>query len=70
VAERLTAQGLQRPPENPPDRHRSQFRDDASIPEAFRARSLDYVASGYDRGHMVPAADTAESQAAVDETFL
>lgn len=36
----------------------------------FRAHLLDYFKSGYDRGHMVPAADAKQSQQAMDETFL
>lgn len=29
----------------------------------------DYVGSGYDRGHLVPAADLKQSQKAMDESF-
>ncbi|KAI0670645.1 hypothetical protein C8Q78DRAFT_975273 [Trametes maxima] len=52
------------------DRGNSQFTEDASIPAMFRAKLQDYFRSGYDRGHMVPAADAKISQAAMDETFL
>ncbi|KAI0665079.1 hypothetical protein C8Q70DRAFT_941880 [Cubamyces menziesii] len=52
------------------DRANSQFTEDASIPAMFRAKLSDYFRSGYDRGHMVPAADAKISQAAMDETFL
>lgn len=40
------------------------------MPISFRARLQDYFRSGYDRGHMVPAADAKRSQEAMDETFL
>ncbi|KLO12004.1 hypothetical protein SCHPADRAFT_876044 [Schizopora paradoxa] len=52
------------------DRSRSTFTEDEAIPVAFRARLQDYFRSGYDRGHMVPAADAKASQEAMDETFL
>ncbi|WOO83842.1 Mitochondrial nuclease [Vanrija pseudolonga] len=52
------------------DRSKSQFQEDASIPELFRAKLSDYFRSGYDRGHMVPAADAKISQQAMDETFF
>ncbi|KAL5490076.1 NUC1 [Sanghuangporus weigelae] len=52
------------------DRSRSVFTEDTAIPLPFRARLQDYFRSGYDRGHMVPAADAKASQDAMDETFL
>lgn len=52
------------------DRQKSQFKEDEQIPLPFRARLQDYFRSGYDRGHMVPAADAKKSQDAMDETFL
>ncbi|KAI9714100.1 MAG: nuclease [Chrysothrix sp. TS-e1954] len=51
------------------DRRHSYFAEDSQIPEAFRARLSDYHASGYDRGHQVPAADAKWSQSAMDSTF-
>ena len=38
---------------------------DPRIDECFRVKSADYVNSGFDRGHMVPAADMAISQEAM-----
>ncbi len=35
----------------------SNFTEDTSIPEIFRSKLSDYKGSGYDRGHMIPAAD-------------
>ncbi|KAG6329576.1 hypothetical protein ID866_9515, partial [Astraeus odoratus] len=52
------------------DRSKSVFTEDESLPVLFRAKLQDYFRSGYDRGHMVPAADAKISQAAMDETFL
>ncbi|KAG6878785.1 hypothetical protein C0993_008084 [Termitomyces sp. T159_Od127] len=52
------------------DRSKSNFVEDESVPTPFRARLKDYFRSGYDRGHMVPAADAKFSQAAMNETFL
>ncbi|KAH8928889.1 hypothetical protein BT69DRAFT_1276796 [Atractiella rhizophila] len=51
-------------------RESSFFREDPAVPELFRAKLADYAKSGYDRGHMVPAADAKRSQSAMDETFL
>lgn len=51
------------------DRRHSEFKEDTSIPEKFRAKLRDYFRSGYDRGHQVPAADARWSQAAMNDTF-
>ncbi|WVR07501.1 hypothetical protein IAU60_004543 [Kwoniella sp. DSM 27419] len=51
------------------DRSKSVFMEDVGVPEQFRAKLQDYFKSGYDRGHMVPAADAKISQQAMDETF-
>ena len=45
------------------------FRPDPAI-RSGSATPSDYRGSGYDRGHMVPAADMAFDAAAMDETFL
>lgn len=67
TAEHLTAASLQ---SGGGDRQMARFVEDDAVPEMFRARLLDYFKSGYDRGHMVPAADAKQSQAAMAETFL
>ncbi|KAF8644132.1 hypothetical protein AX16_008660 [Volvariella volvacea WC 439] len=68
TAEHLTAASLSRGTDA--DRSKSTFVEDAAIPQMFRATLKDYFRSGYDRGHMVPAADAKTSQDAMDETFL
>ncbi|KAG2348578.1 hypothetical protein BDR05DRAFT_957210 [Suillus weaverae] len=76
TAEHLTLASLgksnqQRPSgDGSPDRSKSTFVEDESLPAMFRAKLQDYFRSGYDRGHMVPAADAKLSQEAMDETFL
>lgn len=75
TAEHLTAASFVAPPSPPSgggggvDRRYSVFKEDPRVPELFRARLADYFRSGYDRGHMVPAADAKSSQVAMDETF-
>ncbi|KAJ1341777.1 nuclease [Batrachochytrium salamandrivorans] len=53
-----------------PDRSRSKFKEEDGVPARFRSKLTDYSKSGFDRGHLVPAADVRESQKAVDETFI
>ena len=65
TAEHLTLASVARDPNNPTDRKNSQFKEDYSIPEMFRARLSEYYRSGYDRGHLVPAADVKSSQVSV-----
>ncbi|KAG1198259.1 hypothetical protein G6F35_012663 [Rhizopus arrhizus] len=67
VAEHLTADSLKRGDQV--DRQKSTFKEDDRIPAQFRARLSDYFKSGFDRGHMVPAADVKNSQVSMDETF-
>lgn len=52
------------------DRQQCNFKPDNNIPEKFRSRNEDYLNSGYDRGHMMPAADVRADQEAMSETFL
>eukprot|EP00842_Homolaphlyctis_polyrhiza_P006543 jgi/Hompol1/6890/HPOL_002507-RA len=53
-----------------PSRLHSKFVQDPRIPEKYQSRLADYVGTGYDRGHLVPAANVVSSQKAVDETFI
>lgn len=45
------------------------FAEDTEVPEP-RATDWDYYNSGYDRGHMYPAADNKWSKKAMEESFL
>ncbi len=45
------------------------FEADTDVP-APRAEDSDYYGSGYDRGHMCPAADNKYSKKAMEESFL
>lgn len=45
------------------------FAEDTEVPEP-RATDWDYYNSGYDRGHMCPAADNKWSKKAIEESFL
>ncbi|SCV03266.1 LANO_0G03114g1_1 [Lachancea nothofagi CBS 11611] len=51
------------------DRKNSFFKEDETVPDMFKARLKDYFRSGYDRGHLAPAANAKFSQKAMDETF-
>jgi endonuclease G len=48
----------------------SNFTEDATIPEIFRSKLSDYKGSGYDRGHMVPAADAKLTDNSYNSTFV
>jgi endonuclease G len=49
---------------------KDEFREDPELPAQYRATLKDYVGSGYDRGHMAPAADLAFSAQAMSESFF
>lgn len=65
VAWHLTADHLQGPAKRPS----RAFHEDEEVPLP-RAVDRDYYNSGYDRGHMCPAADNKWSEAAMFESFL
>ena len=46
------------------------FRPDYRIPEMFRTDLVDYVGSGYDRGHLIASANQRETELQNSETFL
>ncbi len=51
------------------DRSQFQFREDPLVPVSMRSTKEDYVGSGFDRGHMCPAADAKSNPEAMRETF-
>lgn len=46
------------------------FRSDYRVPEMFRADLVDFMGSGYDRGHLVASANQRELEIQNSETFL
>lgn len=52
------------------DRKFSNFKEDQSIPLKYRSFLKDYFRSGYDRGHMAPAANNKHGQNNMNDTFL
>ena len=48
----------------------SNFTEDTTIPEIFRSKLSDYKGSGYDRGHMIPAADAKLTDESYNATFI
>lgn len=69
VAEHLNKDSLKSHLEDG-DRRHAAFHEDQAIPVDFRSRLVDYAGSGYDRGHLVPAADVHGPQKELNETFL
>ena len=49
---------------------KDEFREDPEVPVQFRSTLKDYQGSGYDRGHMAPAADFYYSTQAMSESFF
>ena len=49
---------------------KDNFRPDLDLPEGKRSELEDYKKSGFDRGHMAPAADFKRSDEAMSETFF
>lgn len=54
---------------NSTSKRKDNFREDKNI-NTGSAENSDYKKSGFDRGHLVPAADMKWSENAMDETFL
>ena len=51
-------------------RSHSRFKEDNEVPERFRAKLKDYHKSGFDRGHLAPAADMNALQSSLDQSFF
>lgn len=49
---------------------RDDFREDPEVPPQYRSTLKDYQGTGYDRGHMAPAANFVYSAVAMSESFL
>lgn len=64
VAQRMTAERLV-----PKVARSDRFIPDPELPKGQRAELDDYRGSGYDRGHMAPAADMRWSKEAMQESF-
>ena len=52
------------------DRHKFEFYEDETIPKMLRPTNKDYLGSGYDRGHLAPAANHRASEENYRETFV
>lgn len=66
IAERLSAKQM----DGRANRKGLDFNEDPQIPFGANARLEDYKRSGYDKGHMAPAADYRLSQELMNQTFL
>lgn len=51
-------------------RKKSNFKEDVTLHEYFRAKLADFAKSGFDRGHMAAAGNHKTDQRALDQTFI
>ena len=65
VAERITLEDV-----SAQVRRRDNFRADTEVPAEHRATLEDYAGSGYDRGHLAPAASNSQTAEIMSESFL
>lgn len=65
VYEQITADSLK----GTAERSKCVFLEDPLVPASFRATLKDYQGSGFDRGHLRPAANAKASPGAMQETF-
>lgn len=66
VVQHLKADALD---ETKATREKEEFRPDAVLPEGLTPESTRFTASGYDRGHLAPAADFKENPAGMSHSF-
>ena len=52
------------------NRDRFSFHEDKQLPACVRSILNDYRKSGFDRGHLAPAADHKDSEKSMKDTFL
>jgi endonuclease G len=55
---------------NGPAKRKDDFRPDPEIPPQFAAQLSDYAGQPYDRGHLAPAGNSTNSDAAMSQTFF
>ena len=55
---------------NGPAKRRDDFREDPAVRPECRSTLADYAGSGYDRGHLVPAANNTQSADIMSESFF
>ncbi|NNM43143.1 MAG: hypothetical protein HKM07_02225 [Chlamydiae bacterium] len=65
VYEHLTEESLQKHA----DRRNMKFKSDPLIPKKLQSSLQDYNKSGFDRGHLCPAAHASFTEQALQETF-
>lgn len=53
----------------PTAKRRARFYEEVALPEEFRSRNGQYRGSGYDRGHLAPAADFCHLPSVVKDTY-
>ena len=55
---------------NGKSKRKDDFRADPTIPAPFQSTLSDYAGQPYDRGHLVPAGDSTETDADMSESFF
>lgn len=65
VYEKITSENL----EGFGNRSHIQFKEDFLIPKVFRTKIQDFIKSGFDRGHLAPAANHKTNNSEMFETF-